>query len=92
MPRSIRWGSARASSRLTTSRRIPTPNDPGIDGVNLVGYRFAAPINNAFNTYIGRVDFRHSNGQTFFGRFNVQDDSVLSVPEFPAPRRTPIGR
>ena len=64
-------------------KTYPTPNDPGIDGVNLVGYRFAAPINNAFNTYIGRLDYRHSNGQTFFGRFNVQDDSVLSAPEFP---------
>jgi Carboxypeptidase regulatory-like domain/TonB dependent receptor len=63
-------------------KQYPEPNDPGIDGVNLVGYRFAAPVNNAFNTYIGRVDYRHSNAHTFFGRFNVQDDSIASVPQF----------
>jgi Carboxypeptidase regulatory-like domain/TonB dependent receptor-like, beta-barrel len=64
-------------------KQFPTPNDPGIDGLNLVGYRFAAPIKNAFNTYIGRVDYRQSGGQSFFGRFNVQDDSVVSAPEYP---------
>ena len=62
-PRSIRSASARASWRPTTSRSIPTPNDPGHRRPNLVGYRFAAPIKNAFNTYIGRVDYRHSNGR-----------------------------
>ena len=70
-------------------KKYPAPNDPGIDGLNLVGYRFAAPIQNAFNTYIGRFDYRHSNGQSFFGRFNIQDDSVVSAPEFPgAPANT----
>ena len=39
---------------------IPCRTIPGIDGLNLVGYRFAAPVKNAFNTYIGRVDYRHS--------------------------------
>jgi hypothetical protein len=41
-------------SRLATDyfSQYPTPNDPGIDGLNLVGYRFAAPIQNTFNTGI----------------------------------------
>ena len=71
-------------SRLATDyfKTYPVPNDPGIDGLNLVGYRFAAPLKNAFNTYIGRVDYRLSNSNTLFGRFNVQNDSVVSVPEF----------
>ena len=63
--------------------QFPTPNDPGIDGLNLVGYRFAAPLNNAFNTYIGRADFRASPSQTLFGRANFQDDTIVSVPQYP---------
>ncbi len=71
-------------SRLVSDyfSQFPVPNDPGIDGVNLAGYRFAAPVNNSFNTYIGRVDYKHTNSHTFFGRFNVQDDSIASVPQF----------
>jgi Carboxypeptidase regulatory-like domain len=71
-------------SRLVSDyfSQFPAPNDPGIDGVNLAGYRFAAPVNNSFNTYIGRVDYKHTNSHTFFGRFNVQDDSIASVPQF----------
>jgi hypothetical protein len=63
--------------------QFPTPNDPGIDGLNLMGYRFAAPLNNAFNTYIGRADFRASGSQTLFGRANFQDDTIVSVPAYP---------
>ena len=48
-----------------------------------MGYRFAAPLNNAFNTYIGRADFRASSNQTFFGRANFQDDTIVSVPQYP---------
>jgi hypothetical protein len=71
-------------------KSFPEPNDPGIDGLNLVGYRFAAPIKNTFNTGIGRVDFRATSNNTFFGRFNLQDDVVESVPQFPgqAPNTT----
>jgi hypothetical protein len=67
---------------LDVFRQYPEPNDPGIDGFNLVGYRFAAPIRNTFNTTIGRVDYRAGN-QSFFGRINVQDDSVVTAPQFP---------
>ena len=70
--------------------QYPHPNDPGTDGYNIVGYRFASPLENRFNTYIGRVDYRASSGQSLFGRFNVQDDAVVSVQQFPgqAPNQT----
>ena len=71
-------------SRLATDyfSQYPTPNDSGIDGLNLVGYRFAAPIQNTFNTGIGRVDYRMSGNHSLFGRFNLQDDEVVGVPQF----------
>ena len=78
-------------SRLASDyfKQFPAPNDPGIDGLNLVGYRFAAPIQNEFNTYIGRGDYRAGGNHTFFGRLNVQDDAVVSAPQFPgAPANT----
>ncbi len=72
-------------SRLATEyfNQFPAPNDVGIDGLNLVGYRFAAPIENKFNTFIGRTDFRMTNSHSLFGRFNLQDDAIASAPQFP---------
>ena len=52
---------------LQVFQQYPTPNDPGVDGYNLVGYRFAAPVKNAFNTAIGRADY-HAGNQNLFGR------------------------
>ncbi len=71
-------------SRLATDyfSQFPNPNDSGIDGLNLVGYRFAAPIQNTFNTGIGRMDYRMSGNHSLFGRFNLQDDEVVSAPQF----------
>jgi hypothetical protein len=70
--------------------QYPHPNDPGTDGFNLVGFRFASPIENRFNTTIGRIDFRPSGNHSFFGRFNVQNDSVAETQQFPGqdPRHT----
>jgi len=51
-----------------------------------MAYKFTAPYSNTFNTTIGRVDYRHSANQTFFGRFNVQRDSLLA---YPVPRPGP---
>ena len=33
-------------------KKYPLPNDPGRDGINYMGFRFAAPIENQFKTYI----------------------------------------
>jgi hypothetical protein len=65
-------------------RRYPLPNDPGRDGINYMGYRFSAPIENEFNTYITRFDYlldRSGNHKLFF-RGGKQDDTINSVPQF----------
>lgn len=63
--------------------QYPLPNEPGLDGANIMDYRFSAPITNDFNTFIGRVDYRISDNQSLFGRFNMQDDTINSAPQFP---------
>jgi hypothetical protein len=86
----LHLGPSRAASEIFN--KYPHPNDPGLDGFNIVGYRFASPIQNRFNTYIGRVDYRPTSSQSLFGRFNVQDDAIVGVQQFPdqAPRTTQV--
>ena len=43
-------------------KKYPLPNDPGRDGINYMGFRFAAPIENQFKTYTTRLDFRVDDG------------------------------
>ena len=62
--------------------QMPLPNEPGLDGQNIMDYRFSAPIKNDFNTVIGRVDYRFTDNQSLFGRFNVQDDTINGAPQF----------
>lgn len=65
-------------------KKYPLPNDPGRDGINYMGYRFSAPIENEFNTYITRFDYlidRPGSHKLFF-RSGKQDDTVNSVPQF----------
>ncbi len=71
-------------------QQYPLPNFDGRDGINIMGYRFAAPLENQFNTYIARGDYRISGGQSLFTRFNTQRDEVVAVPQFPglAPNST----
>jgi len=79
-------GPSRAGSEYL--KKYPLPNEPGRDGQNIMDFRFAAPIKNEFLTYIGRVDYKHSDSQSIFGRLNLQDDTVNSPPQFPnAPPR-----
>jgi hypothetical protein len=64
-------------------KQYPSPNEPGLDGRNIMDFRFSAPIKNDFNTFIGRVDYRMGDNQSLFGRFNMQDDTVNGAPQFP---------
>jgi hypothetical protein len=64
-------------------RQYPSPNDPGQDGANIMNHRFAAPIKNDFQTFIGKVDYRISDGHSLFGRLNLQDDTINAAPQFP---------
>ena len=76
--RSTRSASVRAAPSSHHFSQYPLPNDPGLDGTNIMDYRFAAPIANHFNTFIGRLDFRAGNNQSLFVRVNMQDDTIDS--------------
>ena len=87
-------GPSRAASDLF--RKYPLPNDPGRDGINYMGYRFSAPIENEFNTFITRLDYlidRGGNHKLFF-RGGKQDDTVNSAPQFEgqAPNTQRVGK
>jgi len=64
-------------------QEYPSPNEPGLDGRNIMDFRFAAPITNEFNTFIGRYDWRMTDRQSLFVRANFQDDTINSAPQFP---------
>lgn len=64
-------------------QQFPLPNFDGRDAANIMGFRFPAPLQNQFNTYIARGDFRISASQSLFTRFNTQRDEIVSVPQFP---------
>jgi hypothetical protein len=75
-------GPSRAAAQYFS--QYPSPNEPGLDGQNLMDYRFAAPIENIFNTFISRVDYKasESGNHNFFGRFGMQDDTINGAPQF----------
>jgi hypothetical protein len=71
---------------LALDQQFPVPNSSGtFDGVNIVGYRFGAPVNNFFNTYIARADFHldRADKHTVFWRGTLMDDSLATEPQFP---------
>lgn len=76
---------------LSYFNQYPSPNEPGLDGQNIMDFRFAAPVENTFNTFISRVDYKasESGNHNFFGRFGIQDDAINDPPQFPGqpPRR-----
>jgi hypothetical protein len=76
-------GPSRAASQYFS--QYPSPNEPGLDGQNLMDFRFAAPIENVFNTFISRFDYKasESGNHNFFGRFGMQDDAINDPPQFP---------
>jgi hypothetical protein len=66
-------------------KRYPLPNDPGRDGINYMGYRFAAPIEDDFKTFTTRLDLRIDNqgNHRLFFRGVKQDDTLNGTPSFP---------
>jgi hypothetical protein len=82
-------GPSRAASQYFN--QYPSPNEPGLDGRNIMDFRFAAPVENIFNTFIGRLDYKatESGNHNLFFRFGKQDDSINDPPQFPGqdPRR-----
>ena len=64
-------------------QQYPKPNDQGTDGVSMMAYRFAAPIQNRFNTLVSRVDASISGNHRLFGRVNLMHDDIQAAPQFP---------
>jgi hypothetical protein len=66
-------------------QRYPEPNDPGRDGLNIVGFRFPSPIKDDQNTAILRTDFNidRAGKHTLFWRGNLQDDTADGSQQFP---------
>jgi hypothetical protein len=75
-----------SANALAYFNQYPLQNDSGnFDGINFAGFRFAAPLQNQFWTYIARADFhvdRNANHKVFW-RGNLQDDVTGSAPQFP---------
>jgi Carboxypeptidase regulatory-like domain len=67
---------------------FPLPNTNtsfGSDGLNILGYTFAAPQPAALNTFLLKLDYNvTANGNhRLFLRGNLQDDRALDAAEFP---------
>ena len=75
-----------SQAALALLKQYPLPNDTTQgDGINVLGYRFKAPIKLDYNTYVARFDYNlTSNGHHILSaRGNLQNDSDTSVPQFP---------
>jgi len=67
-------------------KTFPLPNTSSVgDGLNFEGYRWAAPVHNRYNVYIGRMDYKlDSNGKhNLFWRGSTQNDYTQSAPFLP---------
>jgi hypothetical protein len=76
-------GPSRAASQYFN--QYPSPNEPGDRPNNIDRFRFAAPLENQFWTFISRVDYNiaESGNHKLFGRFGKQDDTISDPPQFP---------
>ena len=66
----------------------PMPNTNtsfGSDGLNILGYTFAAPQPASLNTYLLKLDYNitQNGAHRLFFRGNLQDDNTLQAAEFP---------
>jgi hypothetical protein len=86
-----------SSVALTYFNTYPLPNDPTTgDGVNYIGYRFAAPSTQNFEWLVGRVDYKlTANGNhTLFWRGSGRNDITNGDPFLPGtpPETTTLDR
>jgi hypothetical protein len=71
---------------LAYNSGYPDANSSGFDdGLNVVGYRFGAPVNNLFNTAVVRADFHidKADRHVIFWRGSLMHDTVNVDPQFP---------
>jgi hypothetical protein len=70
---------------LQYNQQFPDPNSSGSsDGLNILGYRFGAPVNNMFNTALVRVDAHldRAGKHTLFWRGSLMHDTINVDPQF----------
>lgn len=70
---------------ITQNAGFPDPNSTGsFDGINILGYRFGAPVNNLFNTGVVRADVHldRANKHTLFWRGSLMHDTIQIEPQF----------
>jgi len=69
---------------LNVLNQYPNANESAGDGSNTLGFRFAPPVHNTFNTYITRFDYHiTSNGsETLFLRGQTQNFKEPGQPQF----------
>ena len=75
-----------SQAALRDLSKVPAPNDfTQGDGLNILGYRFTAPMPLRWNTYIARIDYAldAENKHELFVRGNLQNDNEQGMPQFP---------
>jgi hypothetical protein len=73
------------AAALAHFRQFPTPNAPGRDGLNIVGFTFTPGIKDGTNVTILRSDYNidKDGKHTLFWRGILQDDGFNRAPQFP---------
>lgn len=78
------WGPGDNPYILSVFNAYPLPNGSlAGDGLNTGSYTWAAPNPTNLWTNIAKIDYAISDKHHLFFRANLQDDSVLSPPQFP---------
>ncbi len=65
---------------------FPAPNTNtsfGSDGLNILGYTFAAPRPTSLNTFLLKLDYNLTANERLFFRGNLQDDHTFDAAQFP---------
>ncbi|MPZ16682.1 MAG: hypothetical protein GEV06_02025 [Luteitalea sp.] len=64
-------------------QQLPSSNESGNYPGNIDSFRFAAPLEKQFRTYVSRIDYKPGGAHSLFGRLNFQDDEDVDEPQFP---------
>jgi hypothetical protein len=91
------WNGGAALPNGTGIPAFPLPNtdsSSSADGINILGYTFAAPQPTNQNTYLFKLDYKltQNGNHTLFMRGNLQNDRELFAAEFPGQPPSEITR
>jgi hypothetical protein len=76
----------------TLFQQYPHSNSSAVgDGLNFLGYTFAAPTPGALNTYIAKLDFNLTQSHHVFVRGGMQGDNSGFGAEFPGQPQSQVG-